>query len=80
MKNFEEIGRSLERSGKADKIKQLADSADGQKISRMIDAKAMETAARNGDSQALKSMLGAVLSTDEGKRLAQELNRMMQDK
>ena len=80
MKNFEDIGRELERSGKADRIKQLAESADGQKISRMIDAKAVENAAKTGDSQALKGMLGAILSTDEGKRLAGELSRMMQDR
>ena len=78
MKNFEDIGRELERSGKADMIKQLAESADGQRISRMIDAKAVETAAKSGDSQALRNMLSTVLSTDEGKRLAQQLSDMMQ--
>jgi len=80
MKNFEEIGRELERSGKADRIKQLAESSDGQKISRMIDAKAVENAAKSGDSQALRNMLSTVLSTDEGKRLAQQLSDMMQGK
>ena len=79
MKNFENVGRELERRGKTEGIKKLAESADGQRLGRMIDAKALESAARSGDSQALRDILGSVLSTDEGKRLAENVRRLMQD-
>lgn len=79
MRNFESVGRELERRGKTDDIKRLADSADGQKIGRMIDPKAIETAAKSGDSKALQDILGRVLSTAEGKRLAESVQRLIKD-
>ena len=78
MQNFENIGRELERRGKTEGIKKIAESADGQRLSRMIDAKAVENAAKNGDSAALKSILGSVLSTAEGQRLAESVKKLME--
>ena len=78
MRNYEEIGRELERRGKAGEIKRIAQSADGQRLSQMIDPTEIEQAAKNGDSAALQSMLSRVLSTDEGKRLAESVKKMMQ--
>lgn len=80
MQNYEELGRELERRGKTEDIKRLAQSEDGLKISRMLDASAVESAARNGDSETIKKMLSQVLSTDEGKRLAENLKKMMDGK
>jgi len=79
MQNFENIGRELERRGKTEGIRKIAESADGQSLSRMIDASAVEQAAKSGDTEALKNMVTKVLSTDEGKRLAESLRRLMQD-
>lgn len=79
MNRFEDIGRELEKRGKADKIKQLADSEDGRRLSKLIDQKAIEAAARKGDSAALSGILSQVLSTDEGKRLAASLQQLMRD-
>lgn len=79
MQNFESIGRELERRGKTDTLKSIAESPDGQKLSRMLDSQAVEKAARSGDMNALRSMLTQVLSTDEGKRLAENVRKMMQD-
>ena len=79
MQNFENIGRELERRGKTEGIRKIAESADGQSLSRMIDASAVEQAAKSGDTEALKNIVSKVLSTDEGKRLAQSLRRLMQD-
>lgn len=80
MQNYEELGRELERRGKTDDIKRLAQSEDGLKISRMVDAAAVESAARSGDSEAIRKMLSQVLSTEEGKRLAENLRKMMDGK
>ena len=79
MQNFESIGRELERRGKTEDIKKIAESADGQRLSRMIDPKAIENAAKSGDSEALKSILGSVLNTAEGQRLAESVRRLMQE-
>ena len=79
MKDFERIGKELERRGKTDSIKSIAESEDGQRISRMIDTEAVERAARSGDAAAMKNILGQVLGTAEGKRLAESIRRMMQD-
>lgn len=79
MQNFEKIGRELEKRGKTKDIKALAESADGQKLSRMIDPQAVERAAKSGDTEALRSLLGSLLSTAEGQRLAENVRRLMQD-
>ena len=79
MQNFEQIGRELERRGKTDEIRKLAESGDGQKLSRMIDQQAIERAAKSGDSAALHNILSQVLGTEEGRRLAENVRKMMQD-
>lgn len=79
MKNFEEIGRELERRGKTGEIKRLAQSADGQRLGQMVDSAAIEQAARNGDSAALSEMLKKILGTAEGQRLAEDVRRIMEE-
>lgn len=78
MKDLEKLGEELSRSGKSDKLKVLADSADGKAIGRMVDAAEVERAAKSGDMAALKGILSQVLSTDEGKRLAESLKKAME--
>ena len=70
MQNFEQLGRELERRGKTEQIKQLAE---------LIDANAVEQAAKSGDGEALRSLLSSMLSTQEGKRLAESVRRMMEN-
>lgn len=78
IKNFEQLGRELEKRGKTEEIRQLAESADGQRLGKMLDQGAIERAAKSGDAAALHSLLGAVLSTEEGKRLAENVRKMME--
>lgn len=80
MQNFEKLGQELDRMGKTEDIKKLAESDIGQRISRMVDAQAVEAAARSGDSQSLQQMLSQVLSTDEGRQLAESVQKLMQGK
>ncbi len=81
MQSFQELGRELERQGKTERIRALAESDDGQRLGRMVDTHAVEEAARTGDADtdALRRMLTQVLSTDEGKRLAENVRRMMRE-
>ena len=78
MQNWETISRALEHSGKTRDLRTLAESEDGQRLSRMLDGKAVEQAAKSGDSEALREILGQVLSTREGQRLAERVQKLMQ--
>ena len=79
MQNFEQIGRELQRRGKTEQIRQLAESEDGAKLARLVDSNAVEQAARSGDGEALKAILSSVLNTREGRRLAEDVRKMMED-
>lgn len=79
MQNFEDLGRELSRRGKTEELKALAETDDVQRLSRLLDPEAVEKAAKSGDGEALKGLLGQVLGTAEGQRLAQRVQQMMQD-
>ena len=79
MKDLEKLGAELNKSGKGEKLKSIADSAEGKAISRMVDSARVEQAAKSGDTAALRDILSQVLSTDEGKRLAEKVKDAMQD-
>ena len=79
MQNFEELGRELERRGKTEELKALADSREVRKLGQMLDTAEVERAARSGDSQAIKDLLSSVLNTKEGQRLAQSVQQLMKD-
>ena len=79
MRNFEEVGRELERRGKTEDLKRLAESQDGVQVGKMVDPEELEKAARDGDGAAMRGILNSVLSTDEGKRLAENLMKLMGD-
>lgn len=78
MLDLERVNAEIEKSGKKDRLKSLTDSAEGRAVSRMLDPAAVEKAAKSGDTAALQSILSDVLSTDEGKRLAERLKKAMQ--
>ena len=52
---------------------------DGRKLEGMLDVAEVERAAQSGDQAALRQILTRVLSTDEGKRLAEQLKKVMKD-
>ena len=79
MRDIENIDLELERSGKAGRLKALAESEDGRKISRMFDAETVEKAAVSGDGAAMRNIFNAVLQSEEGRRLAADLMELMQD-
>ncbi len=78
MQNFEQLGKELERRGKAEDIKRLAQSEDSMRLAGMIDAGKIEQAAKSGDTEALRSLLSSVLQTREGQRLAENVRKMME--
>ena len=77
MQNFEQLGRELERRGKTRELQALAESEDGARLAAMLDTEKLEKAAKDGDGEALRKMLGSVLCTEEGQRLAAGSNNLM---
>lgn len=80
MGDFSSLERQIENSPMAEKLRQAAASAEGQRIMRNIDAAAVEKAAKQGDMQALKNILNGVLSTPEGQALALKIKKSMEGK
>lgn len=80
MKNLSDMEQELIRSGKADKVRAIADSVDGQRLLQRLDTDKVERAVQSGDSEALRSVLLDVLRTGEGQRLAKQLEKTMREK
>lgn len=75
--DFLKIKQELEQSSKGKALDELANSKDGQKLSKMLDQNKVESAVKNNDTKAIQDILKQVLSTDEGKRLTQKLSETM---
>ena len=78
MQSFEDVQRELARSGKSAELNALAQSQDGAKLSAMLDGEKLQKAAQSGDAASLRAMLGTVLSTEEGRRLAANIKKLME--
>ena len=68
--DYGEMRRSLEAQGA---VRDAADSEEARRLMRRVDAGALERAAKRGDVKELKQILDQVLSTPEGKALAQKV-------
>jgi len=80
MQDLEAISRELERSGRTEAFRELARSDEARRLGAMVDRPAVEEAVRGGDTEALKKLLGGVLATPEGQRVAQQLRQMLEKK
>lgn len=79
MEKFDELSRRLERQGKTEDIKNLAQSEESRRLAAMVDAGAIEAAAKRGDEAALRNILSGLLSTNEGRKLAENVKKLMED-
>ena len=71
MENLEAFGTELLKSKKGNSLRALADSAEGKALSEKLDPTEVERVARSGDAEAIKKLIGSVLSTPEGRSLAE---------
>lgn len=78
MRELEEMAKRLEESGKSDELRAIANSPEGERIGRLLNEDEVGKAVRSGDSAALKDILTKVLSTDDGRKLAEQLGKAMQ--
>ena len=79
MKDLDALKNQLARDGRLQRLQEIADSPDGQKLAGELDAQKLEQAARAGDTETLRQILTQVLSTDTGQRLAGKVKDAMQD-
>lgn len=75
--DLNKAAEELYKSGRADKLKGLADSEEAKRLTDMLDKEKVERAAMSGDGAALRDILRQVLTTDEGKRLAGRISDAM---
>lgn len=74
MLDIESMGKHFLSEEKTRRIKEIADSPEGKKIAEMFDADQVKKAAEGGDSSTLQKMLSQLLSTDEGRKLAEQVS------
>lgn len=79
MKDLDALKNQLARDGRLQRLQEIADSTDGQKLADALDVQKIEQAARAGDTETLRQILTQVLSTDTGQRLAGKVKDAMQD-
>ena len=77
MTDLEKLAKELGRGEKGEALRRLGASADGKALESAVDGAALEKALAGGDAAALKRMLGALLSTPEGRRLAEDVGKIM---
>ncbi len=76
MENIEAMGAALLRGEKGDSLRSLADSSEGRALSEKLDPAEVERTIRSGDAEAIKRLIGSVLSTPEGRSLAEKLSKL----
>ncbi len=77
MNDLERLAKELGRGEKGEALRKLGSSADGRALESAVDGAALKKAFAEGDAAALRRMLGALLATPEGKRLAEDVGKIM---
>lgn len=63
---------------KAEEIKKIATSSDGQKVKKMMgNTEELKAAMEKGDTETLQNVIKKVMSTEEGARLAKQLSDLL---
>ena len=75
MMDMEKLGAELLSGRQGGAIRDMANSPEAKKLGTAIDPAAAERAVRSGDAAQLKARLTQILSTNEGKALAEKLSR-----
>ncbi len=80
MNDLERIAKELEGGEKGAALRRLGSSPEGKTLEGMIDGAELEKAFQRGDAAALQKMLGTLLSTPEGRRLADDVGKIMKSR
>ena len=77
MTDAEKLAKELGGDGRGERLRRLASTAEGKGLERVIDGAALAKAFRSGDAAALRNLFDTLLSTAEGKKLADDVGRIM---
>ena len=80
MQDLEKLAQELQRRGQAQELRHLAASADGQRLGGMVDRAALAEALQKGDANALKGIMGRLLTTAEGRRMSAEVQKLLRER
>ena len=76
MQDLEKLGRELFSGPQGEALRSAAASPEGRALENKLDPAAVEKAARSGDPEQMRELLRTVLSTEEGRRLAEQLSNL----
>lgn len=79
MRDFDQLGKELLAGENGGKLKALADTPEARRLGGTFTKEDIETV-KSGDSAALHNMLSKILATDEGKKLANQLSSILDNK
>ena len=79
MNDLERLAKELRRGEKGEALRKLGSSAEGRALGSAVDGAALEKAFADGDAAALRRMLGALLATPEGKKLSDDVRKIMEN-
>lgn len=77
MASLESLEKEIRSSAAKEHLKAAAASPEGQKVLKNLDAAEVEKAAKTGDMQKLREILNGVLSTPEGRSLAEKIRKSL---
>lgn len=75
--DFEKLGRDIMSGGKAGVVKDALGSEEGRRIGKTVDGEALKRALLTGDKETVSKILGQVLATEDGKALAERVDRQL---
>lgn len=76
MDSLKAQGEALLRSPQGKAVRALADSPEARALEQTVSPEAVERAVRSGDGEQLRALLRQVLSTEEGRALAEKIAGM----
>ena len=76
MDDLEALGNELFAGKDGETLRSLAMSGEAQRLGQRLDRAAAEEALRSGDGEKMKSLLESILSTADGRALAQALSAL----
>jgi hypothetical protein len=77
--DIKKYGQEFLQGKNADALRKAADSEAGRRVAKMLDPSEVERAAKDGDTRALEDILRQVMSTPEGKSLAEQVKKAVSE-
>ena len=76
--DIEKMAEKIMTGDRGDTLKKLTESTDGARLASRFRGDEVEAAARRGDTAELTRLLGTILSTEEGRKFADQVRKAME--